>query len=106
LSTHKTSSPWATSRSHRCEPRNPAPPVTRTRLATTLMAGPSPPHPASRQGPQRGPRAQRRAADAEIGQTSGRHLLRLVDVAQIDHQRARQQTLDAAEIEPAELVPF
>src|ERR1700730_10194130 len=100
LSTHKTSSPWARSRSHRCEPKNPAPPVTRTRLATTLMAG------LSRQGPQRRRRAVCRAADAQIGETGGRHLLGLVDVAQIDHQRARQGALDAAEIEPAELVPL
>src|SRR6185437_9619697 len=32
LSTHSTSHPCASSRSHRCDPRNPAPPVTRTRL--------------------------------------------------------------------------
>src|SRR3984893_827154 len=92
LSSHKTSSPWASSRSHRCEPKNPAPPVTRTRLATTLMAG------LSRQGPPRRRRAGWRAAYAEVGETGVRHLLGLVDVAQIDHQRARQGALDAAEI--------
>src|SRR5512141_1025168 len=32
LSTHRTSSPRAISRSHRCDPMNPAPPVTRTRF--------------------------------------------------------------------------
>src|SRR5207302_10343469 len=32
LSAHSTSLPSATSRSQRCEPRNPAPPVTRIRL--------------------------------------------------------------------------
>ena len=32
LSTQMTSSPAETSRSQRCEPRNPAPPVTRMRL--------------------------------------------------------------------------
>jgi hypothetical protein len=32
LSRQITSCPWATSRSHRCEPRKPAPPVTRMRL--------------------------------------------------------------------------
>src|SRR6516164_3180948 len=97
----KTSSPWATRRSHRCEPKNPAPPVTRTRLATTLMA-----LPASGQRPQLGRRTPRRAADAEIREARRGHLLRLVDVAQIDYQRARQQGFDAAQIERAELIPF
>ena len=56
--------------------------------------------------PQFAPRTLRRAADAEIRETRHGHLLRLVDVAQVDHQRARQQIPDAAQIEPAELVPF
>ena len=51
-------------------------------------------------------RGTARAADAVITETRGGHLVRLVDVAQVDHQRARQEVPDAAEIEPAKLVPF
>src|SRR5512134_2780071 len=36
LSTQSTSCPSASSRSQRCEPRKPAPPVTRTRLRVSL----------------------------------------------------------------------
>src|ERR1700710_1020960 len=37
LSTHSTSLPWASSRSHRCEPMKPEPPVTRTVLAPCTL---------------------------------------------------------------------
>ena len=36
LSTHRTSSPRASSRSHRCDPMNPAPPVIRIRFIAPL----------------------------------------------------------------------
>src|SRR4051812_48644616 len=39
LSRQMTSWPWATSRSQMCDPRNPAPPVTRTRLRELAMGG-------------------------------------------------------------------
>src|SRR5690242_21728413 len=37
LSTQMTSQPSASSRSHRCEPRKPAPPVTSTRLRSASL---------------------------------------------------------------------
>jgi len=36
LSTHKTSYPCSTGRSQRCDPMNPAPPVTRTRRSVNM----------------------------------------------------------------------
>src|SRR3954471_3225114 len=42
LSTHSTSWPACSSSSHRCEPRNPAPPVTRTFFMAAVMQEPRP----------------------------------------------------------------
>ena len=40
LSTHSTSLPAASKRSHRCEPRKPAPPVTNIRLLMLPLENP------------------------------------------------------------------
>src|SRR5262245_44616859 len=37
LSTHRTMAPSASSRSHKCEPRKPAPPVTKTRVSMCMQ---------------------------------------------------------------------
>ena len=65
LSTQSTSCPSASSRSHRCEPRKPAPPVTRTRLRSIMgftssevpSAKGGDPSPESAKGPRRAGRA-------------------------------------------------
>src|SRR5690242_9780846 len=94
---HNTSSPRATRRSHKCEPRNPAPPVTRTRFLTELIGDPV--EEGVIQGlsesPQLGLRLwfgqMRQSADADVAEPRRRHLLWLVDIAQINDQRIDQQ---------------
>src|SRR3954454_12057952 len=103
MSTHSTSWPWATSRSHRCEPRKPAPPVTRTRFVTVRMRGsfgfvycPGIRGLADDSQSRRGFGGGRalRPADAVVVEAGGPHFRGVVDIAQIDHQRAVHQLLD------------
>src|ERR1700731_4126681 len=61
-------------------------------------------HRVSRRGQRGGSDAG--AADAGVGEAAGAHVLRLVDVAQVDHQRRPHQQLDAVEVERPELVPL
>ena len=46
------------------------------------------------------------APDAGIDKTAPGHVLRVVDVAQIDHDRRGESRFDAIEIERAKRIPF
>src|SRR5947209_15844937 len=80
LSTHTTCQPSASSRSQRCEPRKPAPPVT-----TARKLG---------------------ATDAAVNEAPFPHRLRVEDVATVDDDGAAHQTFDAIQVELSKFVPF
>src|SRR5512138_752892 len=88
LSTQITSWPSARSRSQRCEPMKPAPPVTSIRMPLPLSAA-----------------TVAVAPERDIAETSSLHPVRLVQVAAIHHNRALQGALDPLEIRVAILVP-
>src|SRR2546427_3428098 len=80
LSTHTTRQPSASSRSHRGEPRKPAPPVT-----TARNLG---------------------AADAAVDEAAFAHRLRVEDVAAVDDDGPAHQAFDPIEVELAKFVPL
>src|SRR6266513_5034535 len=80
LSTHTTCQPSASSRSLRCDPRKPAPPVT-----TARKLG---------------------AADAAIDEAAFPHRPGVEDVAAVDDDGAAHQALDAIEVELSKFVPL
>src|SRR5262245_57043442 len=83
LSIAMTSWPSASRRSQRWLPRNPAPPVTRTRIAMAL----APPH-------------------ADVLPAGPAHLGGLVDVAQVDHRLRTQYAAEPREVQRPEGVPL
>src|SRR5712692_3073136 len=82
LSSASTRMPRFSRASHRCDPMKPAPPEM-TALCLLLVA-----------------------ADTPISETEIAHHLRVVDVAAVDDHRPAHRGFDAAEVEPAELVPL
>src|SRR5579885_2779546 len=84
LSRASTRFPCASSASHRCEPMKPAPPETTARG----FALPLP------------------AADTSVDEAELAHRGRHVNVAAVDQDRAAHRSLDAREVELAELVPL
>src|SRR5205807_4390879 len=92
LSTQTSFQPSANKRSHRCDPRKPAPPVTTARR-------PPPCPPPNGEGILG-------ATDAAVDKTAVAHGLRVEDVPAVDDNRPTHQALHAIEIELSELVPF
>src|SRR5580704_1097898 len=80
LSNPTTAWPSARNRSARWEPRNPAAPVIRTRMGSD-------------------------ASDRVVREAERAHLLRVVEVATVDQDRALQRLFDPPEIRVAVLVP-
>src|SRR5688500_2080306 len=100
LSMPTTLSPRSRSRSQRCDPRNPAAPVTTIRLVP------------GRSYPTRSGMAQRafpgsgRQAHALVAETQPDEPGAVEGVPGVDHPRAGHQPADALEVERAELVPL
>src|SRR6266852_8404764 len=82
LSSASTRMPRFSRASHRCDPMKPAPPET-TALSLLLVA-----------------------ADTSIRETEIAHELRVVNVAAVHDHGPAHRGFDAAEVEPAELVPL
>src|SRR6266851_2888144 len=80
LSTQTTVHPSTSSRSQRCDPRKPAPPVTTARKSGT--------------------------ADAPVDEAAFAHRLGVEDVAAVDDHRTAHQAFDPIEVELAKLVPL
>src|SRR5439155_8417412 len=83
LSTATTSSPRASNARHRCEPRNPAPPVTTSRLI-----------------------AWSPASHAVVAEAAASHPGGIEEVAGVDDRRVAHLHLDPFEIERPEFVPL
>src|SRR4051794_11157352 len=81
LSMATTSLPRASSASQRCDPRNPAPPVTTTRVTSA-------------------------PADAVVDEAAAAHGGRVEQVAGVDHPALGHQPADLVEVEPPKLVPL
>src|SRR5574342_611548 len=88
LSMQTTSQPFPKRKSQRCEPRNPAPPVTRTRTR-------------ARSARQDGFPSDRMVLDAEPA-----HALRLPEVAPVEDHGTLEEAAQALEVEVLELVPL
>src|SRR5438445_4922 len=80
-----TSSPRSNSARQRCEPRNPAAPVTTARRPIVLSST---------------------AADAVVGEAAPANGCRIEQVSGVDQAAGRHETADLVEVQPAELVPL
>src|SRR3954469_22105034 len=89
LSTTTPSSPRASSESHRCDPRNPPPPLTTTRAISALA-----------------PRRASCATDTSVLEPTPAQRLAVEEVASVDDARVAQRVGDLVEVEPLELVPL
>src|SRR5262245_7371081 len=91
LSMAITESPRASSASHRCEPRKPAPPVTTTRaISPSFPVEPSRPS----------------TADADVAEAPPLQRRLVEQVARVDHPGRSHEPGHLVVVEPAELVPL
>src|SRR4051812_40024762 len=81
LSMATTSSPRASNASQRCDPRNPAPPVTTTRATSA-------------------------PADAVVGEAAAANSSGVEQIASVDHPALGHQPADLVEVEPPKFVPL
>ena len=106
LSIATTSSPRSSSARQRCEPRNPAPPVTTTRAMVGIVSDRFDACAVRR--PERATVRRRRwAADAVVAEPGGADGARVEQVARVDDHRAgRHQRGDLVEVDLGELRPL
>src|SRR5438105_12344818 len=98
LSTQRTCQPSSSSRSQRCEPRKPAPPVTTARI---VRWKPPPPYPSTEgEGNKSG------SADASVDKTELAHNVRFVQVPAVDDNRPPHHSLHPLEVQLAKFLPL
>src|SRR5258708_5796243 len=97
LSTQTTSQPSLSRRRQRCDPRNPAPPVTTARPAARS------PEVSPMLSAEEGGSA---AADASIDETEVTHLVRFPDISAVDDHGASHAGSEALQVDAAKLIPL